>query len=294
MPHPARSSIAAPATNGTRASAGTKPTIKPGTMAARADRHDLYQRAVQTVDAEIDFIDQTFKKLRGRLPATLREDFCGTANTSCEFVRRRSSTRAWGVDLDAPTLAWGIEHNIAKLKPAARSRVELVCDNVLHASTPKVDCLLAMNFSYYLLRERDSLLAYFKQARNALKSDGIFFLDAYGGYDALRVLKEKRDIGRGIHYVWDQAAFNPVTSEAVCHIHFHFPDRSKLQNAFSYTWRLWTIPEVREVLAQAGFSKTTVYWEGWDEKTWEGNGEFQPVTKADPDPGWICYIVAER
>jgi SAM-dependent methyltransferase len=263
-------------------------------MASRSDRHDLYQRAVQTVDAEIDFVDATFRKLRGRLPATLREDFCGTANTSCEFVRRRKANRAWGVDLDEATLAWGIEHNLSKLKDDARSRVTLVRDNVIHARTPKVDCVLAMNFSYYLLMERAQLLAYFKSVRQTLGPRGVFFLDAYGGYDAFRVLKEKRNIGRGATYVWDQADFDPISGVAECHIDFRFKDGSAMKKAFSYRWRMWTLPEIRDVLVDAGFRTTTVYWEGWDEKAHTGDGDFKPATRGEPDPGWICYIVAEK
>ena len=63
-------------------------------MASKADRHVLYEDSVQCVEAEIDFIDETFKKLRSRTPRLLREDFCGTANTSCEWVRRRKRNRA--------------------------------------------------------------------------------------------------------------------------------------------------------------------------------------------------------
>lgn len=273
---------------GTRNGRSRRPT-----MADKADRHELYQRAVQTVDAEIDFVDATYRKLRGRLPRTLREDFCGTANTSCEFVRRRRQNRAWGVDLDHQTLAWGLEHNVAPLPEHARTRVTLIRDDVLTARVPKVDVALAMNFSYYLLMERTDLLRYFKRARAALAPRGLFFLDAYGGYDAFRVLKERRDIGSGATYIWDQASYNPIDGEAQCHIHFRFKDGSRLDKAFSYTWRLWTIREIRDALADAGFKSSTVYWEGWDDKAGEGDGDFQPATRGDPDPGWICYIVAE-
>lgn len=267
---------------------------KSGSMALRADRHVLYQRAVQSVDAEIDFIDETFKKMRGRPPRTLREDFCGTANTSCEFVRRRPGNRAWGVDLDAKTLEWGIAHNIARLKPAARTRVELVRENVLTVRTPPVDVLLAMNFSYYILTERETLRKYFRRAREALAPRGVLFIDGYGGYDAFRVMTERRDIGRGATYIWDQAAYDPVTGHSTCKIHFSFKDGSRLRDAFTYHWRLWTIPEIRELLAEAGFRKSTVYWEGWDQDSWEGNGEFTPIEHGEPDAGWIVYIVAEQ
>lgn len=263
-------------------------------MAQRHDRHDLYQRSVQTVDMEIDFIDATFRTLRGRLPQTLREDFCGTANTSCEFVRRRRGNRAWGVDLDAPTLAWGIEHNLAKLKPEARSRLELVQGNVLTARTPRVDALLAMNFSYFIFKERATLREYFRAARRSLGPRGVFFLDAYGGSDAFRRLREGRKVGRGITYVWHQADYDPITGSATCHIHFKFKDGSRIKDAFTYHWRVWTLPEIREVLLEAGFKKSTVYWEGWDEKNWEGDGDFKPAERGDPDLGWIVYVVAEK
>ena len=52
------------------------------TMAARADRHQLYERSVQNVEAEIDFVDETYRSLRGRRARLLREDFCGTAGAA--------------------------------------------------------------------------------------------------------------------------------------------------------------------------------------------------------------------
>ena len=44
------------------------------TMAALADRHELYQESVQDSEFELDFVQDTFKDLRGRKPVTLRED----------------------------------------------------------------------------------------------------------------------------------------------------------------------------------------------------------------------------
>ncbi|MCA9297734.1 MAG: hypothetical protein KDA28_01630, partial [Phycisphaerales bacterium] len=65
------------------------PKMKNALTAKTADRHILYQESVQNVEAEIDFVDEQFRKRRGRHARRLREDFCGTANTSCEWVRRR-------------------------------------------------------------------------------------------------------------------------------------------------------------------------------------------------------------
>ncbi len=257
-----------------------------------ADRHALYQEAVQDVEAEIDFVDQTYEEVRGRKAKLLREDFCGTANTACEWVRRRRSNRAIGVDLDAEVLDWGREHNVKALSPAEQKRIDLIEGNVLDAASEPVDIVLAMNFSYFLFRRRDELREYFRATRKNLKDDGLLIMDCYGGYDAPKELTEPRDCGK-FTYIWDQAEFNPITNGMVCHIHFKFPDKSRLKKAFSYHWRLWSLPEITEVLEEAGFSHSDVYWEGTDEETGEGDGIYTPSTVGDADPGWICYIVAQ-
>ena len=258
-----------------------------------ADRHDLYQRSVQDVASEIDFVEETWNALRHRPAVLLREDFCGTANTACEWVRRDESHYAIAIDLDPEVLAWGMQHCVAQLDPAERQRIELLRANVLDPQPERCDIALAMNFSYYLFRTREALLEYFSQACASLAEDGILFLDAYGGYDAPREIEETRDCD-GFIYIWDQASFNPIDSCMTCHIHFEFPDGSRVDQAFSYYWRLWTLPEVTELLYQAGFGQVDVYWEGTDESINEGNGIYQPSTVGDADAGWVCYIVAQR
>jgi hypothetical protein len=37
-----------------------------------------------------------------------------------------------------------------------------------------------------------------------------------------------------------------------------------------------------------------VYWEGTDVEKNEGNGIYEPAEVGDADPGWVCYIVAQR
>jgi hypothetical protein len=262
------------------------------TMAERADRHDLYQQAVQCTESEIDFVDETFKTLRGRKARLLREDFCGSANTSCEWVRRRKTNSAIGVDLDPEVLEWGRVHNVRPLGAAAK-RLTLLEADVSSVKTEPVEALIAHNFSYWLFKTRESLRRYLRRARASLVTDGLLFLDAYGGSDAFRELKERTRYDE-FTYIWDQAEFNPITGDMLCHIHFKFPDGSGLKRAFSYDWRLWTVPEVCEILAEAGYSRSTVYWQGTDEETGEANGVFEPATRGEADPAWIVYIVAER
>lgn len=260
-------------------------------LAQKADRHVLYEKAVQNVGAEIDFVDSTFTSLRRRRARILREDFCGTANTSCEWVRRRPDNVAWGVDIDPTVLDWGRRNKLSRLTPAQRRRLHQVNGNVLTADTGPADIVLAMNFSYWIFRDRSSMKKYFRRAYRGLVDDGIFFLDAFGGYEASREMEESTEY-RGFTYVWDQAAFDPITGHITCHIHFRFKDRSKIKNAFTYEWRLWTLPELQEMLEETGF-RPTVYWEGTD-KHGEGNGIFKPATRGEADAGWIAYIVAEK
>lgn len=264
---------------------------------ARFDRHRLYELAVQNPAAEVDFVERAFRTIRAREACILREDFCGTAAIACEWVRRRTTNRAVGVDLDPAVLGWGRDHNVAALAPDQQARIELLERDVMVAGTCQPDVVLAMNFSYWLLRERAALLGYFRQVWASLGALGVFFLDAYGGYDSYRVLSEERRIqdpdGEDFTYVWEQARYDPVTGRMLCHIHFRFDDDARLERAFSYDWRLWTLPEIRELLGEAGFSQVLVYWQGWDA---EGNpdGNFVPVESGEPDAGWIAYLSAAK
>jgi len=262
------------------------------TMASQADRHRLYEQSVQEPEAEMDFVESVFEEIRGRTPITLREDFCGTGNSSAEWVRRDPEHTAVGVDLDTEVLAWGRDNHIASLNKEQQARIRLIHGDVMTTDTGKVDALLAMNFSYYLFKSRDSLRHYFEKARENLAEDGVLFLDAFGGYDAFRELEEEREC-EGFDYIWDQAHYDPITGDMTCHIHFSFEDGSELRKAFTYHWRMWTLPEIQELLKEAGFTRVTVYWEGTDEETGEGDGEFTPAAHGEADAGWICYVVAE-
>jgi len=267
--------------------------LRKNRLAEQADRHQLYQHSVQDTEAEIDFIEETWAQLRRRPAELLREDFCGTANTACEWVRRDPLHLAVGIDLDGEVLEWGRLNNLAQLDQEQQLRIELFEEDVLLCETELADIVLAMNFSYYLFLTRDEMLDYFRNVHAGLIDDGIFFLDAYGGYDAPREIEEEREC-EGFTYIWEQASFNPINSQMTCHIHFEFPDKSRIDRAFSYHWRLWTLPEIRELLTEAGFSDVTVYWEGTDEENNEGNGIYEPAETGDADPGWVCYIVAQR
>jgi SAM-dependent methyltransferase len=262
------------------------------TMAEQADIHELYEESVQNVENEVNFLGATFRERTGRTAYSFREDFCGTASLACEWVKQGREYSAIGVDIDADVLEWGRNNRVSRLETEDQARVSLIESDVQTVETPEVDILAAFNFSYWIFEERARMVAYMRRCYEALKDDGILFMDMFGGPESFEETREKTKYD-GFTYVWHQAKFHPVTNHMQCYIHFKFPDGSKIKRAFSYAWRLYTAPELRDMLHDAGFENVTVYWEGEDEDG-EGNGEFTPDAKGEADLAWIAYIVAEK
>ncbi|MEX1362681.1 MAG: class I SAM-dependent methyltransferase [Nannocystaceae bacterium] len=269
------------------------------TLADAADRHVLYQLSVQSPEADIEFFAERYEELRGREPKVLREDFCGTAYISSTWAASGPDRRAVGVDLDGATLQWGREHNLAPLSEDARSRIDLRQTNVLDGGGEPADMTCAMNFSYGVFKTRAELRRYLQVVYDNLADEGVFITELYGGVEAIIEVVDERDIEdpdgnvEDFTYIWEQAAYNPITHETLCHIHFRMSDGSKIKKAFTYDWRLWSIPELRELLYEVGFTSARVYWEGTDDDG-EGTGEYYPTEKEDNQESWLVYIVAGK
>ncbi|HTM44926.1 MAG TPA: class I SAM-dependent methyltransferase [Polyangiaceae bacterium] len=277
-----------------RARKKTKRKTKPKYTARTADKHVLYQIAVQDPETEIHFVSRVFKKKHARPPLKLREDFCGTAHMCAHWVKSNPQRTAVGVDLDRGVLAWGKRHNLAPInEPGQRVRLlqQDVC-NTVRGPFGAFDVALAFNFSYWIFKTRADLLRYFSSVYRSLGKGGMFFLDCFGGYNAQDKTIEPRRVG-GFTYVWEQHAFNPITHRGMNYIHFRFRDGSKMKRAFTYDWRHWTMPEIRELLAEAGFRQSTVYWEGPGDDG-HGDGIFRPTESVENEAAWVAYVVAER
>ncbi len=257
-------------------------------MAQTADRHRLYEKSVQDPKAEIDFFDMVFKKHRGRKALSFREDFCGTAYLSTTWVKSHKKRTAVSVDIHKPTLDWAFENHVQPEKKSVQERVTLVNANVLDVKEPKVDVGCALNFSYCVFKQRKELLDYFKVAHASLVDDGLFFCELFGGTEAIVELEERRELP-GFTYVWEQAKYNPITNEILCHIHFEFPDGSRMKKAFTYDWRLWTVPEVRECLYEAGFKRVEIWWDPVEDD--EKDDYYRVTEEEENQEGWLVYIV---
>lgn len=262
--------------------------------ARNADRHVLYQRAVQAPETDAAFYARWFKKYTGRELRVLREDFCGTAVLACHHVKRHPDNRAVCVDLHAPTLAWGKRHNVEPLlDEEQQSRLLLLQKNVLDVRSPKADAILALNFSYSVFKKRSELAAYIKNSYASLQPGGILFMDAWGGPDVLQQKTDKTK-HKDFTYLWEQRSYDPISHEITCAIHFEFKDGTRLRDAFVYDWRLWTLAEIRELFDDAGFADVHVLWEGTDRATGGGNGVFRRKDKGDMDEAWISIVVGRK
>lgn len=261
--------------------------------ARSADRHVLYQQAVQTPREDAGYIARLFRRFRGRPAELLREDFCGTAALSCAWVRLRRSHHALGVDRNARTLSWAKRHNLGVLDAEQRERITLLRANVLDVTRPRADVVAALNFSYFAFKTRDLLRRYFRVVRGSLAADGLLLLDAFGGSEGQELLIERRRC-KGFTYLWEHAAFDPITNGIRCHIHFQFPDGGRMDKAFTYNWRLWSLIEIQEVLRESGFARVEVHWEATNHRTGEGNGKFRRTTRGQAIPSWVAHIIALR
>ena len=257
--------------------------------ARTADRYVLYTDAVQTVQAEVTFFKRLYETHNGCPPVLLREDFCGTAALCCQWAHIAPDNRAIGVDLDPEPLSWSRGHYLALLPADARKRIRLRRADVLEVKTPRPDVICALNFSFCVFKRREVMLRYLRKSCRDLAPGGIMVMDIYGGPEGQKVMTESTPF-KGYTYIWDQACYNPVTHEALNHIHFHFRDGTKMRKAFTYDWRLWTLAELTDLLAEAGFRESRVYWEDTGPDG-EGNGVYRHRRRADAEEGWVAYVI---
>lgn len=131
------------------------------------------------------------------------------------------------------------------------------------------DVLFVGNFSIGYCHTRSTLVAYLKRSRAALAPGGIFACDTYGGPSAFVIGEtRRRHPSRGhetIHYLWRHEEADPATGMVTNSISFDIERDgeiiAQLPRAFVYRWRLWSLPELRDAMLDAGFGKVEVYTE---------------------------------
>ena len=256
------------------------------------DKYLLYEESVQNPESDIEFIEKEYQREYGRLPTSIREDFCGTGMLLAQWVARNKANTGVGIDLSEEPIESGKARHYAALTKDQQSRMSYVLENVLHAETHKAEVVCAFNYSFYIFKERQTLLEYFKAVRAVMKDEGLFFLDCFGGTEAMMEGEEERELDTH-DYFWDCEKFNPITHDCFYSIHFKLKGQKKQKRVFTYDWRFWTMPDICDVLKEAGFSEVFTYWEGDDDDDDGGNGEFERENEAENCLSWISYLVAK-
>jgi SAM-dependent methyltransferase len=255
------------------------------------DKYFYYESSVQNPSNEVEFLSEKYNELRKKKAHLLREDFCGTAAISCKWVEQSPEHYAWGVDLDPEPIEYGKNNHLASIAEDAQGRMKYLLENVLEASTPKTDIIFAFNFSYFIFKEREVLLNYFKSVYRDLKDDGVFFIDIFGGPDSQTVMTDVIEHDHWKYY-WDCMEFNPLNNHCKFGIHIKRKGEQKRKEVFAYDWRMYSMAELKDLLKEAGFSQTISYWEEDDEDDDGGNGVFYPSEVEENCDAWVTYIAA--
>jgi hypothetical protein len=258
------------------------------------DKYALYEASVQAPKWDLKNLARIYEEHTGKDARLLREDFCSTAAICAAWTERHADNHAVGVDLDPEPLAWARAHRFPRVKGA--DRITLIEGNVCVAHKPSVDIACGLNFSWWIFKQRQDLLAYLKASRASLRPGGILVLNAFGGTDAelVTIEKTRKRSGTSIDgtpypaftYVWEHKRVNAIDRNLLAYIHFEVSGGRSIKKAFTYDWRLWTLPEVRDLALEAGFA---------DFRIWkEVDGRLSTPRFMDNEDCWFANLVCYR
>jgi SAM-dependent methyltransferase len=256
------------------------------------DKYLYYARSVQSPDVDAVFLDRVYREIRGQEAKVLGEDFCAAFALCCEWAKLNPEKVSYGIDLDPEPLEYGRAHYLNQLTPEQQSRVHLMQTDVMNPELPRADIIAPLNFSYFGFKNRADLKRYFQAAYNRLNDNGLLIMDCFGGQSCMEPNEHETEYD-DFSYYWDQDTFDPLTNEAMFYIHYRPKGQKKMKNVFTYDWRLWSLPELRDLLEEIGFKKVHYYWEGTDEDG-EGDGNFNKIDKGEICDSWVAYIVGEK
>ncbi len=236
--------------------------------------------------AEIDFIERCWAHEHPDEPdpMLLREDFAGSCAVAAAWCRSDPDRQALAVELDGPTAAWAAER-------FDEEDLHIVVEDVLQVDGPEVDVTVALNFSVLIYHDWRGLVGYLSHALAGLNPGGLMIMDVFGGSRVGQVLMQGRRVEPdegGIEpfdYVWEQGAVDAQTGRIACRIHFVLGDGRRLEDAFTYDWRLWRATDLVQAALEAGFSGASIWWSAG------AGGRFEPVQEEPAGADWVAYVV---
>lgn len=258
------------------------------------NHYECYELCVQSPRHIVTFLRALYTSVHDVDPSILAEDFAGTCAVARRWVADLAQihhARAYCADLDPETLAYARAKSLAELPEDLHTSIDFVIADCLatpistpissSASTtlktllPPADICFVGNFSIGYAKDRPTLIHYLTRVRDRLARSrqgfggGIFVCDTYGGSGSFRLGGIERTHpgrkGELIRYAWKHEAADPLTGIVTNSISLRVERDGEViaryPHAFEYTWRLWSIAELRDAFAQVGFTHSAVYTE---------------------------------
>lgn len=153
-----------------------------------------------------------------------------------------------------------------------------------------------------------------RPTQNDRPARGLFVCDTYGGESAFATGVVHRDHwiagdglpaalephrGKRVRYTWEQRDADPTTGMVTDVLHFMIIDADgtiddELDEAFVYRWRLWSVPELRDAMLEAGFASTEVYDKAADAVDDTGTVYVRPLSDGSELEESFIVMVAGR
>ena len=256
-------------------------------------RYDLYELAAQLPGVQARFLHA----VHGGSPETLAEDFSGPASAARAWLALSPDHRAIATDADAEPLDHA-ERRLSETQGGAALERFMANHTDVMSAQGRADIIASLNFAMCELHTREMLLTYLRHALFRLQPRGVLVADVYGGASALLcgTVEQVIDTDDGeLVYTWEQRAADPLTAQVQCAMHFALPDGTVCEDAFVYDWRLWSVPELRDAMREAGFPQTEVYTSLGEAMTEDGELIVAPtLSDADPEAEWEMEEGAEE
>jgi hypothetical protein len=263
----------------------------------QVNRFDLYEMAVQCPPIEAQFLDA----VHARQPRVLGEDFAGPASVSRAWLSLDEDRSAIATDLDEQPLRHAVRRLVEAKGEAEAQRLTLRVRDALEVGD-RADVIASLNFAVCELHGRDRLLTYLRNCLFRLEANGVLVCDLYGGIDAMLPGESEQIVETEdgeIVYTWQQVEADATTGRVRNAIHFELPGGGRVRNAFEYDWRLWSPPELRDAMREAGFRTTEVYAHYGDAMDEDGRLMVEPISvdgaediqPPDLDDQWVLYVV---
>jgi SAM-dependent methyltransferase len=245
-------------------------------QASTPSKYELYQTSVQNVKKEVEFFKKQYRLIFNKIPTTFREDFCGTALLSCEWVKGNVLNSAVGIDLDQETLEWGIKNNVNNLNSGSE-RIKLIKQDVLeeYDTKEKFDIICSLNYSHFLLPKRKQLLKYFSNVVKNLESKGVYIIDFYGGSHIFVDHKYQHNKTSNF-YEFSGKQMNILNNQSKCSLNYKIK-KNKYKPFFSFDFRIYSIIELREAMEEVGFNQFKLFIKEINDDEEDDYAEYEEV-----------------